>query len=429
MLTPIIREDFLYYVWKTKNFSFSNLKTTSGDTLEIIEFGNQNFDSGPDFSNGKVKINDTIWAGNIEMHVYSSDWERHCHDLDKAYDNVVLHVVFEHDKEVFTSSENQLPCLEMNNRISRSILKNYAGLISGNTRIPCAQNIHKVDAHVVQFWLQRLIAERIESKTTYLKEILESTRFDWEETLFIYLSRYMGARVNKEPFEALSRTLSYKLIQKNNHDLHRVEALLFGQSGMLQANFEDEYFVGLKNEFGFLAKKYGLKPIPVVSWKFARMRPAGFPTIRIAQFAKIISGQNRLFSQIIHETDMQTLRDIFRVEASPYWNKHYRFGTMSGYKIKKVGEAFIDQIFINVLCPVIFLYGLHISDEKFCERAIAHLDAIKSENNKISREFKELGIVSKSASDSQALIQLKKNYCDNKSCMSCSIGNEIIKKE
>ena len=427
MLTPIIREDFLYYVWKTKNFSQNNLISTSGDKIEIIEFGNQNFDSGPDFSNGKVKINDTLWAGNIEMHVYSSDWDRHCHDLDKAYDNVVLHVVFEHDKEVFTSLENKLPCLELKSRISNSILKNYSKLISGNSRIPCTHSIHKVEDHVIRIWLQRLVAERIETKTKYLKEILQSTKFDWDETLYIYLSRYMGARVNMEPFELLSRSLPHILLQKNRHDLHKVEALLFGQSGMLEANFKDEYFMDLKKEYSFLARKYGLRPIPVVSWKFARMRPAGFPTIRIAQFAKIISSQDRLFSQIINETDTQKIRSIFRIEASPYWDNHYRFGSESAHKVKKIGEAFIDQLFINVLSPVIFTYGVHFSDERYCERAIAHLDTIKSEDNKITREFKSLGIIPKSASESQAMIQLKKNYCDKKHCMSCSIGNAIIK--
>ena len=426
MLTPIIREDLLYYLWKTKSFDLTDLTTEDGQSIEIIHFGTQNFDSGPDFSNGKIKIGDTLWVGNIEMHVYSSDWERHCHDIDKAYDNVILHVVFEHDKEVYTTTEQFIPCLELKNRIPAKILSKYSQLLTNDNWIPCEKHIAKVKSHTVSFWLQRLVAERVESKTQYLSNVLARTNNNWEETLFIYLSRYMGARVNMEPFESLALSMSYVLIQKNKNELQKIEALLFGQAGMLEANFEEEYFRGLKAEYTFLVKKYALKSIPPISWKFSRMRPVGFPTIRIAQLCQILFQSENLFSKIIEIEDIDELRKLFKVKASPYWNHHYRFGKESTFKEKTVGDDFIDQLIINVVTPIVFLYGKYIAEERYCFRAINHLESIKPENNKISRKFRSLGIKSTSASESQALIQLKKKYCYEKKCMTCAVGNALI---
>ena len=230
-----------------------------------------------------------------------------------------------------------------------------------------------------------------------------------------------------EPFESLARSIPYVLLQKNKNDNFIIEALLYGQAGMLAANFEDVYFQSLKREYKFLASKYSLKPIPVVSWKFSRMRPAGFPTIRISQFAQLICKSDRLFSQIIEETDTTIVRNKFRVEASSYWKNHFRFGKLSRAGAKKVGEGFIDQLFINVLCPITFFYGKYISNEEYCERAINHLESIKSEKNNISKKFQCLGLPVNTAADSQALLRLKKVYCDNKQCMSCAIGSALIK--
>ena len=428
MLTPIIREDLLYYIWKTKSFDMSNLKTEDGQYIEILQFGTQNQDSGPDFSNGKIRIGDTLWAGNIEMHVYSSDWERHCHDIDKAYDNVILHVVFEHDRDVHTTTEQLIPCLELKNRIAKSILSKYGQLLANDNWIPCEKQISKVEPHTISFWMQRLVAERLESKTEYLKKILDQTNTDWEETLYICLSRYMGARVNMDPFETLAKSLPYVLVQKNKDDLFTIEALLFGQSGMLEANYEDPYFKDLEGEYKFLAKKYNLRHMSPISWKFARMRPIGFPTIRIAQLAQILHNRDRLFSKVILENDSKQLRRLFKVKTSIYWDNHYRFGKEAKYKEKKVGDKFVDQLIINVICPIVFLYGKYIADERYCERAIGHLESIKAELNNIVRKFKSLGVSCKTALDSQALIQMKNSYCDNKQCATCVIGSSIIKQ-
>lgn len=429
MLIPIIREDLLYYLWKTKSFDISDLKTEDGQSIEIIEFGNQNYDSGPDFSNGKIKIGETIWAGNIEMHVYSSDWERHNHDLDKAYDNVILHVVYEHDREVHTTTEQFIPCLELKNRIPPNIKKNYAKLISNNNWIPCEKQLLSVPEHTITFWLHRMVAERLESKTEYLKSILEHTNFDWEETFYIFLMRYMGARVNMDPFETLAKNLPFSIIKKNKDNLHKIESLLYGQAGMLLATHShDTYYDSLKREFQFLSKKYNLNNIPPVSWKFSKMRPAGFPTIRLAQVAQILYNSDHLFSPIIEAENTKNIISLFEATPSEYWEYHYRFGTESIYKEKSIGKGFIELIIINVVCPTLFLYGKSIGEEKYCDRAIAHLENLKAEKNKIISNFKSLGVIAKSAADSQGLLQLKKAYCDPKLCLSCNIGNKLVGK-
>lgn len=428
MLTPIIREDLLYYLWKTKSFDMTHLKTQHGQKVEVLHFGTQNFDSGPDFSNGKVRIGDTTWVGNIEMHVYSSDWERHCHDIDKAYDNVVLHVVFEHDKEVHTSAELELPCIELKDRIDRNILKQYARLLASKNWVSCEKQIDKVPTHTISFWLQRLVAERIDSKTNTLKTFLDNTNGNWEETFYLFLCRYMGARANIAPFESLARSVPYLLIQKHRDDITRVEALLYGQAGMLNATFEDPYYCTLKKEYSFLSKKYGLKCIDPVAWKFSRMRPVGFPTLRISQLAQILASNNSLVSKIIVEDDTDRLKKIFQVKASEYWNTHYRFGKESIQKEKYLGKDFINRLIINVICPTVFLYGKYIDDNRYCQRAIQHLESIQPENNMITRNFKNIGVGCKSAADSQALLQLKSHYCDHKFCMTCAIGNSILKR-
>ena len=427
MLTPIIREDLLYYLWKTKSFNMTNLITEDGQSIEIIEFGNQNYDSGPDFSNGKVKIGNTVWAGNIEMHVYSSDWERHNHDLDKAYDNVILHVVYEHDREVHTTTEQFIPCLELKNRIPIKLKQNYAQLIANNNWIPCESQLPNVPEHTITFWLQRLVAERLESKTEYLKTILLQTNSDWEETMYIFLMRYMGARVNMDPFESLAKNLPLSILQKNKDDLLKIEALLYGQAGMLLATHaNDEYYEELKSEYQFLSKKYSLSYIPPVSWKFSKMRPAGFPTVRLAQTAQIFHKTENLFSHILDTKDTKSIKQLFNSTPSEYWEHHYRFGTDSIHKEKQLSDGFIDLIIINVVSPILFLYGKSIADEQYCEKAIEHLEFLKPEKNKIISNYKALGVKAVSAADSQGLLQLKKAYCDPKLCLSCSIGNKLV---
>ncbi len=427
-MEQVVKEDLLYYLWKTKSFEYRDLTTQDGLSVEIIHYGHQNHDSGPDFFDAKVKIGDTVWAGNVEMHVHSSDWDRHAHEVDPAYDNVILHVVYDHDKEVYTANERRLPCIELKDRIDKRIQKKYARLVTSKQWIPCEKILPEIDSGYIAMWLQRMISERLAQKTDYLSRIVESTGRDWEESTYIFLSRYMGAKVNTEPFETLARSLPLAILLKNKDDLHKIEALLFGQAGMLEGNHTDLYFKSLKKTYNFLSKKYGLNPLEPRYWKFAKMRPVGFPTIRIAQLAKIIYLTNHIFSTLISEKDTREIKRIFEIEASSFWDDHYRFGKESPHQVKKIGAGMIDLIIINVVAPIIFLYGKSIDNQEYCDRAIDHLDRVKPEKNKITEKFKSLGVQCKTAVDSQALIQLKKEYCDYKKCASCAIGSRILKK-
>jgi len=427
MIQPIVREDLLYYLWTTKNFNHSELKTIHGKEVTIVNYGLRNDNSGPDFSDGQVLIDGMLWAGNIEMHVYSSDWDKHCHDLDAAYDNVILHVVYEFDKEIITSKERTIPTIELKGRIPRNILSGYARLISNNLWIPCENSFYKINQDQIYFWLQRLNIERIEEKSRRLKAILSENEFDWEESSYIYLARYMGSKVNRDPFEHLARILPKKLLVRNSYSVDNLEALLYGQAGMLQADFEDEYFKNLKNNYSFLKLKYKMQPMIPVSWKFSRMRPTGFPTIRISQFAQLIKNIGPIFSTIIEMEDTNDLKQLFQSQASDYWKTHYTFGKRTNSTSKKLSSSFIELLIMNVAIPLMYTYGSYIGNEMYVERALFHLENLSPEDNKIIRGYNKLGFKAKSAADSQALLQLKLNYCDKKHCLSCSIGNTLIK--
>ncbi len=427
MIQRIIKEDLLHYVWKTKQIDTLSLTTTTGLAVEILDWGVHNHDSGPDFFNGKVKIGDTIWAGNIEMHIFSSDWEKHSHDTDPAYDNVVLHVVYEADKDIFTTLETKIPCIELKERIDSQIKEKYSQLIHNNKSIPCEKMIANIDSLTINMWKDRLVAERLSTKAISIKTILDKYEYDWESAMYITLARYMGSRVNTETFELLGHNLPLHIIRKNVDEITKIEALLYGTAGMLGVSYKDEYFISLQREYTFLAKKYSLTHIPPVMWKFSKMRPANFPTVRIAQLAQILYSQPSLFSKILDTSDTVDLRELFEVTASPYWESHYRFDTVSKVcRQKTLTNAFIDLILINVVAPLLFLYGQEKADNQMCDRAITLLESIKSEKNAIISKWKELGVDSTSAMDSQALIHLKNQYCAVKRCLSCNIGNKIV---
>jgi len=423
----IIKEDLLHYVWKTKQIDIENLTSTEGHTVTIQEWGNHNHDSGPDFFNGKVIVDGILWAGNIEMHIYSSDWEKHSHECDSAYDNVVLHVVYEEDKPIYNHEEKRIPCIELKDRIAEPLKQNYGKLLQSTYTIPCEAVIGKVDPLTVSMWKSRLIAERLEEKARYTKTFLVDYNQDWETAFYITLCRYMGARVNTEPFEALAKNLPLHILHKNKDDLHKVESLIYGVSGMLEVNYTDEYFINLKSEWKFLSKKYALSNIPPVMWKFSKMRPPNFPTVRLAQLAQILGKHPTIFAMMLDETEPTKLREIFEVTASTYWDQHYRFDTISKEeRAKSLTSSFIDLILINVVSPVLFLYGLEKGQPEYGERAINLLETLTSEKNSVISKWKSLGISSDTALDSQSLIHLKSKYCDHKKCLSCNIGNKIV---
>lgn len=423
-MTPSpIKEDFLHFLWRTKKIS-PGLVTTDGKEVEIVDFGHYNGDAGPDFFNARVKIGGTLWAGNVEMHVFSSDWTRHRHHHDKAYDNVILHVIYEDDQK--HGAGKDIPVLELKGKIPRHYLDHYLSLMQTSAAVPCKNLISAVDKTKIALWKYSLAAERLQGKAGVVQHILDSTSQNWEETLYIMLARYFGARVNTEPFERLARKVPLSLVHKNKDKPVVLEALFFGQAGMLQAAYRDEHYTTLRNEYEYQRKKYSLTAMDPVAWKFARMRPVNFPTIRIAQFCDLMHRADFLFRSISEADGHREVRKLLACRAGSYWNDRYRFDTPSKMYEKSPGTAFTDLLIINAVCPVLFHYGTLHNDEKFHDKAIGLLEETKAEENNIIKEWKELGMDIKSAFDSQALIQLRQNYCSAHACMKCRIGHEIM---
>jgi len=427
MIQTPLKEDFIHFIWRTKRIAPADLVTTDGILVDVADYGVYNVDAGPDFFNGKIKINDTVWAGNIEMHVFSSDWHKHKHQHDEAYNNVILHVVYEHDEEVLDPTGKPIPTIALKGKIPKVVLDNYLTLVQSFNDIPCAAMIHKVEEAKIEFWKYKLTIERLNKKAEYVQTLLIQNNGDWEETLYQLLARYYGSKVNIEPFEALARSLPLSILQKNKDKKAIITALLFGQAGMLEANYQDQYFLDLKKEYDFQKSKYNLRTINKMTWKFSKLRPVNFPTIRIAQFAALMSNVQFLFSKIKDNSDPKYIKTLLQSVPDDYWDERYRFDTEAAFLPKKMGEDGINLLMINAIAPLLFSYGRAIDDEKYVDAAITILDDIHAETNVITKQWKSLGIKVKSAFDSQALVHLKTTYCDLRRCLSCKIGNEIIK--
>ena len=423
-----MKEDFLHYIWKYKLFDTSELLTQNNEQTEIISFGLHNTDAGPDFFNGKVKIGKTIWAGNIELHIKSSDWIKHKHSFDKAYDNVILHVVYDNDVTIKDKDGNAIPTLELKSLISGELIDKYNNLIQSKDWIPCGKQIKTVNEFTINSWINRLAIERLERKSEEIQETLQFNKNNWEETFYQYLFKYFGLKVNALPFEQLAKNTSLKIIEKHN-DLFSIEALLYGQAGYLDDNLEDEYFSKLKKEYHFLKSKFDLTPLDKSLWKLLRLRPSNFPTIRISQLANLMNNHTRLFARIIEAKSVKELQQLFIVQASMYWDTHYQFGAeVKDKKIKKIGINTINNIIINVIVPFTFVYGKAKQNEELVNKSLSLLENIKAENNSIIKKWTELGVKSSNAMQTQSLIELKNNYCSQKKCLNCSIGNKIIQQ-
>ncbi len=423
----MIKEDFLHYIWKLKKFDLSNLKTSDKTSISIIDFGVHNKDSGPDFFNAKVKIEGTIWVGNIEMHVKSSDWIKHNHQFDKAYNNVILHVVYEDDLNIKTESGITIPTLVLKNRIYKNDLKNYKLLRFNKDWISCEKLFDSSSIFSRTSASEKALTDRLLSKSEKLKDILSNKGMDWDSAFIVFLARYFGLKVNADAFEMLAHSLDYKILLKEKDQLIKLEALLFGQSGLLHRDFKDEYPNILKEEYSHLRKKYKLNPIPVSIWKFSKLRPANFPTIRIAQLAKLLYKNKRFFSEIINSNKIDEIKNIFDVKLSDYWINHYLFDETSKIRNKTLGKSAINIILINTIVPALFLYGLLENNEGFKRKAIDFLLKIPPENNSVINKWKDLGFSVSSAFDTQALLELKQNYCNNYKCLDCPIGNDLMK--
>ncbi|MCB0685550.1 MAG: DUF2851 family protein [Saprospiraceae bacterium] len=422
-----ISEELLYYVWRLKNFNHRKLTTTTGKVIQIMDTGIRNHDSGPDFLHAKIKIGDRIWAGHVEMHVVSSDWTKHQHQHDPAFQNVILHVVYEEDVKINLPNGEELACLPLKQRIDDAIVMNYRLLMENALWIPCAKNERKISPPALQAWYERTLVERLGAKTLKLHQVLQDTEYDWEEAFYRLLGRNFGFSVNADAFEALLIALPRKILVKHKNRLFQLEALLFGQAGFLEEDFVDEYPRELQTEYRFLQKKYALNPIPKHYWKFMRMRPANFPTIRIAQFAILFFKTVHLFSKMLAAQSIKEVYIMFQSDVSAYWKTHYTFDQESEKKPKKLGKSSIDLLVINTVVPFLFHYGQVQMRENLQDKSLRFLDELQPENNQVIKNFKALNFKVSSAFDTQALLQLKKDYCDAKRCLECAIGNSILK--
>ncbi|WP_085537126.1 DUF2851 family protein [Massilibacteroides vaginae] len=419
-------ERLLHYVWKYRLYS-SRLNIIDGNEISVIDPGIPNSDAGPDFFNAKIKDGDTVWAGSIEIHTKASDWMRHGHDKDKAYDTVILHIVEENDMPICRSNGEVIPQLVL--PVPEHIRKNIRQLLLSERVLPCASVINGTDAFLLSSWLNVLTSERLERKTQDIFTLLEQNESDWNEVFYILLTRNFGFGLNSDAFQQLACGLPLRYIQKHRHSISQVEALLFGQAGMLEEEHGDEYYRLLRREYRFLAHKFDLTPLDTTLFRSLRTRPVSFPHVKLAQLAVLWFTHDTLFSQLLEANTLNEIRAFFRVQPSDYWLTHYNFRHLSASKPKLIGENAINILIINTVASLFFAYGKKKNKQEYCERAIQILERIPAEQNSICRLFQQAGIQPRNAADSQAVIQLKREYCEKKKCMYCRIGYYYLKRK
>ncbi|MDO5970943.1 DUF2851 family protein [Flavivirga aquimarina] len=423
-----MQENFLHYIWKYKKFQINHLKSVTGETVKINTVGEHNFNSGPDFLNSQLIIDELLWAGNVEIHVKSSDWFLHNHEQDSAYDNVILHVVWEHDTDIFRKNNKVIPTLELKDLIDKSVLVNYEKLFAEQNKwINCEHDFASVNDFVLSNWLEHLYLERLERKTKTIESLLKESKNDWEAVLFRMLSKSFGLKVNGDSFFSLAQSIDFSVVRKLQSNQQALEALLFGQSGLLKQDIEGAYYLNLTKEYQFLKQKFKLQNSQVLPCHFFRLRPINFPTIRLSQLASLYFKHQNLFSKIIEVNHLDDLYKLFKVSTSKFWETHYTFQKESKSIKKTLTKSFIDLLIINTILPLKFCYAKQRAIEADSD-IIKIATSITSEKNSIIDAFNNLKKTTKSSLDSQALIQLKTAYCDKNKCLQCAVGNALIIK-
>ena len=426
-------EHLLHYVWKHKLFSLEILQTTKGLPVEVIDPGLRNPNSGPDFFNAKLKINNTLWVGNVEIHTRSSDWFRHGHDGDKVYDSVILHIVGEADGEVTRTNGEVIP--QMIVSCPERIKMHYYELCVSDCYPACYPILRSLPKLTVHSWLSALQTERLEQKAKLIGARLEHCNNNWEDVFFITLARNYGFGLNGDAFEAWAELLPFRALDKHRNDLFQIEALFYGMAGLFEDTFlkeeqKDEYCLRLSKEFHYLQRKFEIfRVMDATLWRFLRLRPDNFPHIRLAQLAYLYQKGDKLFSRLLEAKTLAEGRILLSTRTSVYWENHYIFGRTSPQREKLLGEQSKDLIIINTVVPFLYTYGLHKADEGMCERAGRFLEELKAENNHIIRSWSDAGLPVASAADSQALIQLQKEYCDKRKCLYSRFGYEYLRKK
>ena len=416
-----VNEKLIQYIWQFQLFNKTELLTVASNTLSIIHPGTININQGPDFLNGKIVTENATWFGNIEIHVKSSDWDLHKHSEDERYNNVVLHVVWDHDKEL----NLPFPTLELKQYVPKLLLDRYHSLHEQNQFIPCEKNIIKTDSLSFEKWKESLVVERLQRKSIFIKSELLKTNHNWKLVFWYAVARAFGGNLNGDAFVEILKSIPFNSLLRQHHSLLTVEAVLMGQAGFLNDDFNDDYHKQLKIEYAHFKLKYELET-PKISLLFLRMRPSNFPTIRLAQFASFICKNANSIYEFIQLNNVSQLESYFDIETAEYWNSHFCFDEPSKFKIKKIGEIMQLNIIINAIAPFQFAYGVFMEEEVFIQQAIETLINTSTEKNKIIERFKVLGLKTKNAFDSQFLLELKNQYCDNKKCLNCQIGASIL---
>jgi hypothetical protein len=421
-----MNEMLFQFIWQYSLYNPTGLLTTEGEAVTIIHPGKRNTNSGPDFEEARIKIGNTVLVGNVELHIKSGDWNRHGHESDKAYQNIILHVVYIDDER----GNIKFPKLVLGRNVPAYVIDQYTNLIQTTQPIACQRQLTKVSTIVKEGWLNRLLAERWEEKLLEWKELLKDSKGDWSTLFYWRLAANFGFKVNAVPFLMLARSLPLNILSRHKDNLFQLEALLFGQAGLLEEGNEIEYAQSLKKEYDYLQLKYKLQPIAAHLWKFMRMRPANFPTIRIAQFASLVHHSVHLFSSIVENNSAKEIHKLFDVSASEYWNDHYRFAeSFENGGVKKLGKDSINNIIINTVAPVQFLYAHHNGTNDHQEKALHLLTSIPAESNKFIELWNNNGWTAETAFHSQALLQLFNKYCSRKRCLECAVGLNIIKNK
>lgn len=416
-------EKLLQFIWRYQLIDPARLFTTAGEQVKIFHPGVHNIDTGPDFSMAKVCIGDTVWVGHVEIHLKTSYWKKHHHDHDPKYRNVTLHVVYEHDCEI----QQNIPVIELRDVINSSIIDQYRNIMYHKGWIPCERLIGAIDDFRFRNGLPALAVERLHQKAERVLQRLRINQHNWEETLYHSVAYAYGLKINADTFEKLAQSLPLTIIARHKNNLQQIEAMLFGQAGFLQPTLKDDYSRALSKEYAFLRKKYRLQPLQVHEWQFFRLRPLAFPTVRIAQFAHFLYHSVHLFSKIKELTNITDLEKLFQTGVSNYWHEHYRFDELSVRSDKRLGKTTIRLILINSIIPALFAYGQYLNDASLRERALGLLEQLPPETNAMLHKWASLRYAPKNALESQAMLELKHNYCDRKRCLHCHVGTHLLR--
>jgi hypothetical protein len=420
-----MKESFLHYLWQFKKFQFSQLQTTEGLPITIVHSGNYLQQAGPDFFNAQLIIGTQKWAGSVEIHLKSSDWYVHHHEIDPAYNNVILHVVWEHDTDVFRKNNTEIPVLELKNYVDAEILSHYQKLLSPKNWINCENELSTIDSFTLSNWKEKLFLERLEERSNEIEELLVTTANDWEAVFFLFLAKSFGLNVNGIVFFELMRSIPYEIIRKEQSNVEQLEALFLGKAGLLETDKEDVYFKELKKRWSYLQQKYQLPEIILQPVHFFKLRPDNFPTIRLAQLAQLISQEPQLFHKCMHIQKVSDFYQLFAIAPSMYWENHYVFDKQSASKRKKLSKSFVDLVIINAVLPFLFAFHRYQNSDN-TEQLLALASQIDPEKNVIVDKFSSFGLTCNTSYDTQALLQLKKQYCDFNRCLSCAIGQKLI---